>query len=486
MFTNLSENDVYLNHKDRVSYYQDRVVLDNTCITFTDPTFELHNGSLRPKLQCVIRPLLNTDRFSDRVVPQQLKEEFNLISEAGNGSFATVIKVQEKRTRAIYACKIIKINILSENFLRTAIEREVNVWKNLDHPNIVKFYRYIDFPDTAVYILEFMRGGTLESLYNTTTYITETTRVSYFKQICEGLAYLHRRKVIHRDLKPQNILLTDTVPVVVKIADLGVAKHTEMFESARTVCGTKLYAAPEIFTDTLRNEEGNYNSSADIWSLGLLLVELMHMKCVDITLADNLRTGKADASAISVPEKVRPVVIGTLKMKPSDRMSIVEVLDHQMFNEKLDDRKRKANDTIISSHIDVDIERAMKRTFISQQQETSLCWGKLCLLEDTAYSKEEFALNKSTIFIGDNQTFDVSLPSRYFSDLYCEISRQVISNTICHHNGCPLDQNMPIRLCNGDEHKPICFKFEEIHHTLTPSFLSSQSVNDDTLMNIIA
>ncbi|KAI9596472.1 kinase-like domain-containing protein [Syncephalis fuscata] len=461
MFTNLSQSNVYVNTNDAVSYKSERVVLDETKVNFRPPN---QKRGFSSRFQCIIMPQKDMDKYFGKIIPPQLKEEFNFISEAGSGSFATVIKAQEKKTK-----------------------REVNVWKGLNHQNIVKFHRFIDFPDTSVYLLEYMRGGTLEDFYKKGSSISLTTRLSYFQQICNGLAYLHGLKVIHRDLKPQNILLTDTEPVIVKIADLGVAKNIGHFENAHTTCGTKLYAAPEIFHDVFRDENGHYTSSVDIWSLGLLLIELIKMSPVDLSLTDLLRLKHLDPKNLKVPDSVRPVVIGTLKVEPEQRMTITEVLEHKLLNNVATDRKRKADEYIQTPGPEVDLSDRIKRT--CSLRGTNY-WGQLRLIDGILKEIKVFPLRKSAVYISDQSPFDIPLCPNHFSDVHCRLI-----NTSCFINDRFIGPNSlkPIKIGDtiklisnkGEKNGPVCLRLEEYTPTsATSSFTDTYIPNSNATFRV--
>lgn len=124
-----------------------------------------------------------------------------------------------------------------------------------------------DTEDSVFIILEYMEGGELNGLVETTHPINEAQAKQLFYQIAVAVAYLHSNGIIHRDLKPENILLKTPYPdSIVKISDFGLSRFLdEENDFQRTVCGTPMYVAPEV----LRREL--YGYQADIWSLGVVL-----------------------------------------------------------------------------------------------------------------------------------------------------------------------------------------------------------------------
>ncbi len=141
---------------------------------------------------------------------------------------------------------------------------EVELMKKLDHPNILKLYDVVKINGTIYLILEYCNCGDLSNyIQKDKSRINDFT---YFKQIFKGLEYLYRNKILHRDMKPHNILIKDNV---IKISDFGFAKAFEKNELITTFCGSPLYMAPEI----IKNKE--YNLKSDIWSLGVIIYELL-------------------------------------------------------------------------------------------------------------------------------------------------------------------------------------------------------------------
>lgn len=116
-------------------------------------------------------------------------------------------------------------------------------------------------------ILEYCNGGDLSSYINRHGRINEPLGRLLLRQLASGLNVLHRHNFIHRDLKPQNILLIAEKPPVLRIADFGFSRALLPPDMASTICGSPLYMAPEI----LRHEK--YDSKADLWSVGAILFE---------------------------------------------------------------------------------------------------------------------------------------------------------------------------------------------------------------------
>lgn len=187
----------------------------------------------------------------------------------GSGSYANVYLGKNIKTNQYVAVKIIS-NIPTK--LARIFEEEMKIMsiiKNDPHVNIVGCYDIINLKNIIYIILEYCDSGDLKQLIKNP--IKEKYVHYYFKQLVNGLKYLHTKKILHRDIKPKNILLTNNKRVL-KICDFGLAKNNEDNNLCKTVCGSPLYMAPEM----IKNTNVLYTDQIDLWSTGLILYELLY------------------------------------------------------------------------------------------------------------------------------------------------------------------------------------------------------------------
>ncbi|KAK4362710.1 hypothetical protein RND71_017951 [Anisodus tanguticus] len=198
--------------------------------------------------------------------------ELEKLKVLGHGNGGTVYKVRHKRTSVIYALKVVHGD--SDPDIRRQILREISILRRTDSPYVIKCHGVIDMPGGDISILmEYMNAGTLENLLSKSqTTFTELCLAKIAKQVLRGLDYLHNHKIIHRDLKPSNLLVNSEMEV--KIADFGVSKiMCRTLDPCNSYVGTCAYMSPERFDPDTYGV--NYNGyAADIWSLGLTLMEL--------------------------------------------------------------------------------------------------------------------------------------------------------------------------------------------------------------------
>lgn len=173
--------------------------------------------------------------------------------------------IQDTPTNKNFALKTIKYS--SEDKIQKLLDSEVKASSQLKHDNIIRCYSTYFFEGSINFVFEYMDKGTLADVLKNAIIIPEDILGIIAYQIIKGLAYLQKeKKIIHRDLKPSNILLNSKG--FVKISDFGLSTFVEgSWALKRTMIGTYLYMSPERF-----NAKGYY-SNADIWSLGIILME---------------------------------------------------------------------------------------------------------------------------------------------------------------------------------------------------------------------
>ena len=195
-------------------------------------------------------------------------KDYQLGDCLGKGAFGSVYRALNWGTGETVAVKQIKLADLPKSELRV-IMLEIDLLKNLDHPNIVKYQGFVKTPETLNIILEYCENGSLHSISKNFGRFPENLVALYMSQVLHGLLYLHEQGVIHRDIKGANILTTKQG--LVKLADFGVAsKTTGLHESS--VVGTPYWMAPEVI------ELAGATTASDIWSLGCTVIELLDGK----------------------------------------------------------------------------------------------------------------------------------------------------------------------------------------------------------------
>ncbi|KAL8953799.1 MAG: hypothetical protein Q9222_000364 [Ikaeria aurantiellina] len=166
------------------------------------------------------------------------------------------------------AVKQVKLADLPKSELRV-ITLEIDLLKNLDHPNIVKYHGFVKSTESLNIILEYCENGSLHSISKNFGKFPENLVGLYMSQVLHGLLYLHEQGVIHRDIKGANILTTKQG--LVKLADFGVATRTTTLHES-SVVGTPYWMAPEVI------ELSGATTASDIWSLGCTVIELLDGK----------------------------------------------------------------------------------------------------------------------------------------------------------------------------------------------------------------
>ncbi|KAJ7536364.1 hypothetical protein O6H91_12G066000 [Diphasiastrum complanatum] len=198
-----------------------------------------------------------------------LNDKYLLGDEIGKGAYGRVYKGLDSENGDFVAIKQVSLeNIPVEDL--ASIMQEIDLLKNLNHKNIVKYLGSFKTKTHLYILLEYVENGSLASIIKPNKFgaFPESLVAVYIAQVLEGLAYLHEQGVIHRDIKGANILTTKEG--LVKLADFGVAtKLTEADVNTHSVVGTPYWMAPEVI------EMSGVSAASDIWSVGCTVIELL-------------------------------------------------------------------------------------------------------------------------------------------------------------------------------------------------------------------
>ena len=196
--------------------------------------------------------------------------QYKYISTLAKGSFGTVIKSLDLKTNKQVAVKIIsKLNDAQEAI--NQLKKEVSVLKKTNHNNIVKLYDFYETSSEIYIIMEYIKGGTLKTyMKKNKENLNENTTKKIIFYLLNAINYLHKLKIIHSDIKPENIMFENEEDIsTLKLIDFGLSSFNN---KENEYCGTFLYMAPEI----LFNNKKLLTNEIDIWSVGIIMYQLLN------------------------------------------------------------------------------------------------------------------------------------------------------------------------------------------------------------------
>ncbi len=145
---------------------------------------------------------------------------------------------------------------------------EIDILKNLDHPNILRLYEVFEDKKFIYLVTEFCEAGELFDEIVKRQRFDERDAAIIIKQLLSAIAYCHSKSVCHRDLKPENILIDNKETLSIKLIDFGTSQKFDTEEKMELILGTAYYIAPEVL-------KGEYDEKCDVWSIGVILYILL-------------------------------------------------------------------------------------------------------------------------------------------------------------------------------------------------------------------
>lgn len=176
-------------------------------------------------------------------------DKYNVTGQIGKGAFAIVYKLATKQHGVVYAAKELdKRRFMRHGILDPKVDNEMRIMRDLKHPNIVQYIDHHEHDRWIYIIMEYVPFGELSTYLQNSRGLPENLVQQVARQVLHALRYLHKRKITHRDIKPDNILISSLDPLRVKLSDFGLSKVVQEEETfLKTFCGTLLYCAPEIY-----------------------------------------------------------------------------------------------------------------------------------------------------------------------------------------------------------------------------------------------
>ncbi|KAJ0180427.1 hypothetical protein K1T71_003831 [Dendrolimus kikuchii] len=250
-------------------------------------------------------------------------ENYVVISFVGEGSFGRVFKAKHKETDVIVALKVIRKKGRSSKDLKN-LKQECDIQRQLNHPNIIRMIDSFDTETELVVVTEYAEKE-LHSILAKEGCLNEEQVKKITWDLVSALYYLHSHRVLHRDLKPQNVLLDSSGHA--KLCDFGLARiMTNATHILTSIKGTPLYMAPELI------EEKPYDHQADLWSLGCIVYELMAGQPPFCTMSIWQLVRMIRHKPVQWPSfislEARSFLQGLLHKDPAKRMSWPEILEH--------------------------------------------------------------------------------------------------------------------------------------------------------------
>lgn len=268
-----------------------------------------------------------------------IMERYDVIRTLGKGTGGRVFLAAEKESGKQIAIKEIILDPNKKNRTKEAVLKEASILAHLKHPHVVSLQEsFFNSSEELLFIVQdFCDGGTLhDQIVNAIekkSPFSEEQIMQWFIQMTMALQHIHSKKVLHRDLKSQNVFLTKKG--VVKIGDFGIARMMEnTFDMAQTCCGTPCYLSPELCQDM------PYSSKADVWALGCLLFEMCALRyAFDATNFVSLFYKIVKVDHGEVPSRysssLKALIKQLLAKSPDDRPSAGAILNLSFVQEHL-------------------------------------------------------------------------------------------------------------------------------------------------------
>ena len=250
----------------------------------------------------------------------------------GRGGFAKCYEFVHVGTKHVCAGKCVNKKTLEKNSrARSKLHSEIKIHRSLRHKKIVRFEHFFEDTTHVYILLELCTKQTLMELVKRKRRLKETQVRHFILQLLEGVKYLHRQKVIHRDLKLGNLFLHENMDI--RIGDFGLATRLEYDEQRKmTVCGTPNYIAPEIIC----GKQG-HSYEVDVWSIGIIMYTMLIGRPPFETRDVKTTYKRIQANDYSFPEAVpisfhaRDIITKILTQNPAKRPSLDQIKHHRLL-----------------------------------------------------------------------------------------------------------------------------------------------------------
>uniref|UniRef100_A0A673WWJ0 non-specific serine/threonine protein kinase n=1 Tax=Salmo trutta TaxID=8032 RepID=A0A673WWJ0_SALTR len=261
-------------------------------------------------------------------------DKYEKVRKIGEGSFGKAILVKSREDGKQYVIKEIGISRMSSKE-RQESRKEVAVLANMSHPNIVQYKESFEECGCLYIVMDYCEGGDLFKTINSQNGVQfpEEQILDWLVQICLALKHVHDRKILHRDIKSQNIFLTKDGTI--QLGDFGIARVlNSTVELARTCIGTPYYLSPEIC------ENKPYNNKSDVWALGCVLYEMCTLK--HAFEAGNMKNlvlkiirGSYPPVSIHYSQDLRSLMGQLFRRNPRERPSVSSILDKPFLSHRI-------------------------------------------------------------------------------------------------------------------------------------------------------
>jgi serine/threonine-protein kinase len=283
--------------------------------------------------------------IQDPLVGTKLADRYFIHSVVGHGGMGIVYKARHELMDRDVAIKVLKADLISDSMSVKRFQQEARAACKLKHPNVITLFDFGVSPNGQPYlVMDYLKGISLADVIKKDGHVGVDRSIRIFVQACRALEHAHREKVIHRDMKPGNIMLveTDDEREFVKVVDFGVAKligDGEDAESQRLtqtgeVCGSPVYMSPE------QCEGRKLGPYSDIYSMGVVLYEALtgRLPLLGKTMVETMQKHLSEIPPpfgeirpdLYIPERLESVVLKAMAKDPASRHQSMAELERDL------------------------------------------------------------------------------------------------------------------------------------------------------------